>query len=673
MRQLQDGAVIDDRYEITAHLGSGGMAEVYCATDTQLGRNVALKVLHERFAADEEFVERFKREASSAAGLAHQHVVGVYDRGEWEGTSYIAMEFVSGRTLKQVVLQEGPLDPQRAVDLTVQILRAARFAHRRGIIHRDFKPQNVIVDDEGRAKVTDFGIARAGASDMTQTGSILGTAQYLSPEQAQGHAVGARSDLYSIGIILYELLTGRVPFEADSAVTIALKQVSEAPVPPSEHNPRVTPELEAVVLRALAKEPRERFADADEFIAALEAAGSRIPSPRAIAAAEAAAAALPTAAAVGGIAAAGVVAPPPPAGPPPPVAAGSDPPTGVYPVQPVRETVVPPPPPPRAPIERTRRKRWPWILLGGLLLLGLVLLLVSVLSPSRVTVPNVVGGSVSTATNRLQSEGFEVETVRDNSDKPRNQVIGQNPPGGTTADEGSLVRITVSEGPRLVTVPDVVGMGRLQARRTLTEAGFEVREVKVASATVRVNRVVAQNPDGDSVNEAGRVVTIEVSSGPELLTVPNVVGKTTEQARSALEAFKVELREQEDDEAEPGTVIEQDPARGQLARGATVTLTIAVEPKQISVPDVVGRSQNAATKTLSGRGFEVVVEDTTVDSPLQDGRVQEQSPTPDEGKVDRGATVTITVGRFEPALDPEPGTPTTTTPGPSTTTTTPAP
>ena len=190
MRQIDDDAVIDNRYRITAHLGSGGMAEVYCATDMQLGRNVALKVLHERFAEDEQFVERFKREASSAAGLAHQHVVAIYDRGEWDGTSYIAMEYVAGRTLKQIIVEEGPLAPQRAVDLTVQILRAARFAHRRGIVHRDFKPQNVIVDDEDRAKVTDFGIARAGASDMTQTGSILGTAQYLSPEQAQGHAVG---------------------------------------------------------------------------------------------------------------------------------------------------------------------------------------------------------------------------------------------------------------------------------------------------------------------------------------------------------------------------------------------------------------------------------------------------------------------------------------------------
>jgi eukaryotic-like serine/threonine-protein kinase len=186
MRELQAGTVVDGRYRIVARLGSGGMADVYCADDNQLGRRVALKVLYARFAEDDEFVERFRREASHAAGLQHQHVVSVYDRGEWEGTSYIAMEFVDGRTLKQIVQAESPMEPIRAIDLIVQVLRAARFAHRRGVIHRDLKPHNVIVDAENRAKVTDFGIARAGASDMTQTGSIMGTAQYLSPEQAQG-------------------------------------------------------------------------------------------------------------------------------------------------------------------------------------------------------------------------------------------------------------------------------------------------------------------------------------------------------------------------------------------------------------------------------------------------------------------------------------------------------
>src|SRR4051812_21193424 len=272
LRDLAPETVVDERYSIINRIGSGGMADVYCAQDLQLGRKVALKLLYRRFAEDEEFVERFKREASAAAGLQHPNVVGVYDRGEWDGTFYIAMEYLEGRSLKQVLQEEGPLAPERAIDIVIQILRAARFAHQRGVIHRDIKPHNVIIDEEGRAKVTDFGIARAGASDMTETGSIMGTAQYLSPEQAQGHAVSAQSDLYAIGIVLYELLTGRVPFDGDSPVTIALKQVSELPVPPSAYNPAVPQELDAIVLRALEKDPARRFTDAEEFIAVLEQA-----------------------------------------------------------------------------------------------------------------------------------------------------------------------------------------------------------------------------------------------------------------------------------------------------------------------------------------------------------------------------------------------------------------
>src|SRR3954451_12866603 len=253
--QVVPEAMIDGRYRLLHRVGSGGMADVWCAEDQQLGRRVALKLLHRRFSEDPEFVERFKREASAAASLQHPHVVSVYDRGEWDGTYYIAMEFLDGRSLKQVVRDEAPLSSTLAVDITIQVLRAARFAHRRGIIHRDIKPHNVIVDREGRVKVTDFGIARAGASDMTETGAIMGTAAYLSPEQAQGHAVSASSDLYSIGILLYELVTGQVPFDAESAVSIALKQVSEEPVPPRALNAAVSPELDDVVLRALQKDP----------------------------------------------------------------------------------------------------------------------------------------------------------------------------------------------------------------------------------------------------------------------------------------------------------------------------------------------------------------------------------------------------------------------------------
>src|SRR5947209_9727154 len=253
MADSTTGALIDGRYKVVSRLGAGGMADVFLAEDQQLGRRVALKLLHRRFSEDPGFVERFRREAQAAAGLQHPNVVSVYDRGAYEGIYYIAMEYLPGRSLKQVIRQEAPIDPVRAIDITIQILKAARFAHRRGVIHRDLKPHNVIVDDSDHAKVTDFGIARAGASDMTETGSIMGTAQYLSPEQAQGHAVSAASDLYSIGVVLYEMLTGQVPFDAEAAVTIALKHVAEAPTDPAHINPSIPPELAQVVMWALNK------------------------------------------------------------------------------------------------------------------------------------------------------------------------------------------------------------------------------------------------------------------------------------------------------------------------------------------------------------------------------------------------------------------------------------
>src|SRR6516225_1830053 len=275
---IEPDAIIDGRYRVVSRVGSGGMADVYLAHDQLLGREVAVKVLHHHFAEDQEFVERFRREASSAARLSHPNIVGIFDRGEWNGTYYIAMEYVAGRSLKQIVREDGALDPLSAIDIVVQILRAARFAHKRGVIHRDLKPHNVILDEEGRARVTDFGIARAGASDMTLTGSIMGTAQYLSPEQAQGHAVTVGSDIYSVGVILYELLTGVVPFEGETAVAIAFKQVSAEPRPPSAVLDSVPPALDGVVMRALAKDPSRRYADADQFIAALERDREALPA-----------------------------------------------------------------------------------------------------------------------------------------------------------------------------------------------------------------------------------------------------------------------------------------------------------------------------------------------------------------------------------------------------------
>ena len=275
--KLQPGIVIDGRYRLEHRLGSGGMADVWRARDTELGRDVALKLLHENFARDTEFVERFRREASSAAGLQHPNVVSVFDRGSYEDSYYISMELVEGSSLRELIDQGLEID--EAVEVTRQMLAAAEFAHEHGIVHRDLKPMNALIDRDGRVRVTDFGIARAGGSEITRTGSVMGTAQYLSPEQAQGMDVTPATDIYSIGVILFEMLTGRVPFDGENAVAIAMKQVGEEPPVPSSINPKVSPALDAIVLKALAKDPAQRFQSAAEMSAALEAAEARPGEP----------------------------------------------------------------------------------------------------------------------------------------------------------------------------------------------------------------------------------------------------------------------------------------------------------------------------------------------------------------------------------------------------------
>src|SRR5919206_4827845 len=262
--------LFDGRYRIMRKLGTGGMANVYLAEDQELGRRVAIKILDDRHASDDQFIERFRREAKNAAGLSHPNIVSIYDRGEAEGTYYIAMEYLDGRSLKELIVGRGPAPISVAIDYARQILAALRFAHRNGLVHRDIKPHNVLVDSEGRVKVTDFGIARAGAaSQMTEVGSIVGTAQYLSPEQARGTGVDQRSDIYSLGIVLYELVTGTVPFTGDTPVEIAMKHLSTVPEPPSARRAELPEALDQIVLRALAKDPDERYQTAEEMDAEL--------------------------------------------------------------------------------------------------------------------------------------------------------------------------------------------------------------------------------------------------------------------------------------------------------------------------------------------------------------------------------------------------------------------
>jgi beta-lactam-binding protein with PASTA domain/tRNA A-37 threonylcarbamoyl transferase component Bud32 len=613
--RLEAETVVDGRYRVLSRLGSGGMAEVYCAQDLQLGRKVALKILYRRFAEDGEFVERFRREASSAAGLQHQNVVAVYDRGEYDGTYYIAMEYLEGRSLKTIIQQEAPLDPDRAIDLIIQVLRAARFAHRRGIIHRDLKPQNVIVDADDRAKVTDFGIARAGASDMTQTGSIMGTAQYLSPEQAQGHAVSAASDIYSIGIMLYEMLTGRVPFEGESAVTIALKQVNERPTPPSAYNAAVTPELEEAVMRALEKDPARRYPDADAFIAALQAARDG------------------TATAV-----LAPVAPPPPVDPP------SE--AYVYPEEPL------------APREPGEGGRW-WLWLLAVLVAGLGLAAVLLLpGTQKVGVPTVVGADQANAEAKLRQDGFRVDTVQKTAEQPAGQVIGQDPTGGTKAKKGSTVTLTVSAGPQQVAVPSVVGLTVSSARGRLQKAGLKASEREENSDTVAEGRVVSVSPTEGQKVDKGSSVTLVVSSGKPQVQVPGVVGKSFDEASSTLQAagFKVTRTDKESTDKDPGTVLAQDPRSGaRIDSGSTIALTVAKEPSQVAVPDVTGEDAAAAIAALSGGGFVIDQQSKDVPTPDGDGVVLQQTPAGGK-KAKKGSKVTIVVGKFNPDLNPEGGT-----------------
>ena len=264
------GTLFAGRYLLGRKLGSGGMADVWLAEDKELGRRVAVKILHERYASDDQFVERFRREATNAAGLSHPNIVSIFDRGEAEGSYFIVMEYVEGRTLKELVVTRGPCPIPVAISYTRQVLAALRYAHRHGIIHRDIKPHNVLVDHEGRVKVADFGIARAGTSQITEAGSIIGTAQYLSPEQARGAPVDESSDLYSTGVVLFELLTGTVPFNGETPVEIAMKHISQTPEGPSVQRPEIPRDLDLVVLRALAKEPADRYRSAQEMDRDLE-------------------------------------------------------------------------------------------------------------------------------------------------------------------------------------------------------------------------------------------------------------------------------------------------------------------------------------------------------------------------------------------------------------------
>jgi serine/threonine-protein kinase len=650
------GTLFDGRYQVLRKLGAGGMANVYLAEDQELGRRVAIKILNERHANDEQFVERFRREAKNAAALSHPNIVSIYDRGEAEGTYYIAMEYLEGRSLKELIVSKGPAPINVAVEYARQILSALHFAHLKGIVHRDIKPHNVLVGGDGRVKVTDFGIARAGASQMTEAGSIVGTAQYLSPEQARGASVDQRSDVYSLGIVLYELLTGTVPFNGDTPVEIAMKHLSQMPEPPSAKRPEIPRELDLVVMRALAKDPGDRYQSAEEMEADLErvARGASV-SPET----EDSATQIMRA----------------PTGPLAVTAA-----TMITP--PRHVTPIPPLPPPiyydlEEPIHR--RPIWPWVAallfvaaaaVGGWFVYQQVSNKLA--SNAPVAVNLYLNEQEADARANITADGFvPVVNTHASLTTPAGLVFKQEPTAGKHLPKGSPVTIWISTGKPKVAVPPLTGMQSTDAEAALTQLHLKP-DVHSVPGGKKAGVVTAQAPAAGQKVAEGSLVRINVAKGPTPVGVPNVVGQTIDAATTQLQQLGFTVNPTFVDSQKPkNTVIDQSPSGGTAAKGSAISLTVSNGPTSVVVPEVTGLDYGSATQELQNTDllFKVIFE--TVSDPSQEGIVQTQSPL-GGSLASPGATVVLAVGRYV-ASTTTAATTTTATTTTATTTTTPTP
>ncbi len=612
------------RYQVIEKVGQGGMAEVYRARDDLLGREVAVKVLAERLSTDRSFVERFRREAQAAANLSHPNIVSLYDFGNDEAAYFIVMELIDGRGLEAVIGDDGPLLPERAAEIAADVARALERAHNAGLVHRDIKPSNIMITSYGQTKVTDFGIARAlgdGEQTMTQTGMVIGTASYLSPEQAQGNPVDARSDVYALGCVLYEMLAGRAPFQGDTPLSIAYKHVREDPEKPSTVNPDVPDALDAITMKALAKNPANRYQTAREMQEDLQrfVAGQQVHATPLLAGATAVA---------------------------PPVATGT---------QVLRRTEEEWDPEP----EPDKRKAGIYVA-AALLILGVFALLAYLVANNllggsdaqEIRVPNVVGMDQDEARETLEERGFAVAVERRNSGKPRGEVVSQEPEGGERLEEGETVTIFVSEGRAQTEVPDLIGLTQEEAEEEIEAARLRLGELTTESSDEEEGTVISQSPEpGSEVDRRSRV-NLVISGGPEPVTVPSVIGQSEDTAVDEIEAAGLEAEvitaPSEEDE---GTVIAQDPEAGaEASPGDVVTITVSEGTEEREMPDVRGQDGDDAEEFLEADfGLDVTQVEEPCANATPPGAVCRQDPEPGT-PVSEGDSATLYVQPGDAAL-----------------------
>ena len=580
-----EGKLLGNRYEIIEKIGNGGMATVYKATDKVLKRYVAVKILRDEFTTDEEFIKRFEVEAQSAARLTHPNIVSIYDVGVDGNLYYIVMELIQGKTLKEIIIKEkGPLPWKWSINVAIQIASALEMAHKNNIIHRDIKPHNIIITEDGVAKVTDFGIAKAVSnSTITAFGTTIGSVHYFSPEHARGGFTDAKSDLYSLGVVMYEMLTGRVPFDADTPVSVALKHMQEEPEEPIEVNPNIPTSVNKIVMKALQKDTTLRYQTATEMLVDLKKS-LKDPDGDFVEELEYD----PTAS------------------------------TQVIDTNKIKnesqqknannkkdgklKTFI-------------KKHKGLSIFIGLILLfvlsLGGTILALNITNPPEVEMPNVVGLSKEEAQAEIEAAKlvFEVEKEEYNKDVPEGYVISQDPTymeRFNKVKQGSTVKVVISKGQEKTTVPKVVGMEKDEAIKALEDAKLEVQVVEETSKKVQEGYVISQETDPDTEAYAGDTVIIHVSTGVEKVTVPDVIGKTQSEAKTTLEAqgFVVSVTTSEDSSKASGVVLKQSLDSGKsVEKGSSITITVNSyeESKTMTV--------NINVKSITG-GYTESAEDT---------------------------------------------------------------